>query len=42
MEKEVNYHEKLMALSMVSTPDLARVTIGLSFVHLAVIKLKYH
>lgn len=41
--KEVNYCEKLMALSMVSTPDMARVTIALSFVCLAATEhmLKY-
>lgn len=42
--KEVNYCEKLMALSMVSTPDMARVTIDLSSVRLSATKhmLKYH
>jgi hypothetical protein len=41
---EVNYREKLRALSMVSTPDMARVTTDLSFVHLSATKhmLKYH
>lgn len=32
----LSYHEKLMTLSMVSTPDKARVTRALSSAHLAV------
>jgi creatinine amidohydrolase/Fe(II)-dependent formamide hydrolase-like protein len=34
--KSLNYHETLMTLSMVSTPDMAKATRDLSSVHTAV------
>jgi hypothetical protein len=37
-----SYHERPVTLSMVSTPDRARVSTDLSFVHLAVQKASYN